>query len=698
MSDTLQSDIKGIQGLGTKWQLLLASDLDIHTYDDLLQLYPYKYVDRSHIYQINELRSDMSHVQLCGYFASLQTISGGRQERLSAIFTDGTGQIEIVWFKSLSYVRATINATDEFMLFGKPTVFNGHLTIVHPEIERADKAQIVAGTLQPFYNTSEKMKKAGLNTKAIQKIMRNLFAQFPFGIPETLPPYIRNEYHLITRDQALRTLHFPKSARDMEYARFRMKFEELFFVQLGILRSRNINRHKTQGVKLSTAGPLLKDFYANHIPFEPTEAQKRVVREIWSDMNSGRQMNRLVQGDVGSGKTIVALMAMLIAVGNKMQACMMAPTEILAAQHYDGLSVMLKDMPVSIRLLMGSTKKRERNTILTELAEGKIDILIGTHALIEESVVFRNLGLAVIDEQHRFGVQQRAKLWGKAPIPPHILVMTATPIPRTLAMTVYGDLALSVLIQLPPGRKPVRTEHYFHNRRNELNRFIRSQLEMGRQVYEVYPLIEESEKMDFKDLTEGFEYTKQAFKDYNVCMVHGKLKNDVKEAEMQRFIRGEAQIMVATTVIEVGVNVPNASVMIIESAERFGLSQLHQLRGRVGRGADQSYCILMTSPELSNETRQRMQIMVDSTDGFRIAEADLQLRGPGNIEGTQQSGLPFALHIADLAHDSNLVSYTREVAERVLAADPLLQSNENVVLAERLKVLKNESVNWSSIS
>ncbi|MCQ2236061.1 MAG: ATP-dependent DNA helicase RecG [Bacteroidales bacterium] len=695
--DILQTDIKNILGLGPKWRTLFMEDMDISTFDDLLQLYPYKYVDRSRIFQICDITNEMPFIQICGRFVTMQTLGTGRQQRLSAMFTDGTGQIEVLWFQGLNYVQRQINYNDEFVLFGKPSVFGGRFSIVHPEMERADRAQISAGSLQPMYNTSERMKRAGLNTKSIQKLMNQLFnIQLQATVNETLSYRILNEYHLVNRSTALRIIHFPQNYKDLEKAVFRLKFEELFFVQLGILRNRNINRHKQAGIKFSEVGPLLTDFYKKHIPFEPTNAQKRVVREIWSDLQSGHQMNRLIQGDVGSGKTLVALMAMLIVVGNKLQACMMAPTEILATQHYEGLSSFVKDMPIRVELLTGSTKKK--SLILKDLAEGKIDILVGTHALIEDTVIFAHLGMAIVDEQHRFGVQQRAKLWKKGIIPPHILVMTATPIPRTLAMTVYGDLDVSVIDELPPGRKPVRTEHYFHQKRNNLNAFLRQQLQLGRQIYVVYPLIEESESLDYKNLTEGFEYMKDAFKEYNVCMVHGKMKADEKEAAMQSFVSGQAHIMVATTVIEVGVNVPNASVMIIESAERFGLSQLHQLRGRVGRGADQSFCVLMTSEKLSNETRQRMQIMVDTTDGFRIAEADLQLRGPGNIEGTQQSGLPFSLHIADLAKDARLVQYTREAAEKILSEDPLLQAPDNQGMAQRLSILKASSINWSSIS
>lgn len=700
----LRKEIKYLVGVGPKRAELLATDMHIQTYDDMLQLYPYKYVDRSHIYPINELRPDMPYVQIRGRFFSLSIVEG-KQKRMVCQFTDGTGTVEIVWFKGIDYIKKQINSTDEFLLFGKPTSYGQRLTMSHPEMEKNGAANTDAGTLQPFYNTSEKMKHFGLNSKAIHKLIRNLFTEIGVaGIEETLPHSILQRCNLMPRGEAMMQIHFPKNTPTLELAQYRFKFEELFYIQLSLLRNKNLNRTRQAGLVFKKAGAYLNQFYKECLPFEPTNAQKRVVKEMMADMASGRQMNRLLQGDVGSGKTLVALMIMLIAIGNtdvagkRYQACIMAPTEILATQHFENLSNMIGTMNVKIALLTGSTKKKARTEILKGLADGHVDIVVGTHALIEDTVVFRNLGLAVVDEQHRFGVAQRARLWAKAVLPPHILVMTATPIPRTLAMTVYGDLDVSVIDELPPGRKPVQTEHYFHNSRNSLNKFIRAQLQEGRQCYVVYPLIEESEKMDFRNLTEGYEYMKDAFKEYTVCMVHGRLSTEEKDAAMHKFINGEAQIMVATTVIEVGVNVPNASVMIIESAERFGLSQLHQLRGRVGRGADQSYCILMTDYKLSTETRRRMEVMVGTTDGFEIAEADMRLRGPGNIEGTQQSGLPFTLHISDLVKDAPIVKYTREKAQELLSTDPLLQSAENSVAVNRLAELANENVNWSKIS
>ncbi|MCQ2226699.1 MAG: ATP-dependent DNA helicase RecG [Bacteroidales bacterium] len=700
MTDIGNKSLKYQAGIGPKRAELLANDMDMHVVDDMLQFYPYKYVDRSHIYKISELRADMPYVQICGRFISRQMVSGGRMPHLTATFSDGTGTIEIVWFKGLNYVTEQINPNELFLLFGKPSIFNHKLNMTHPEMEKADSAHVDAGTLQPFYNTTERMKKSGFNSKAIHKIIRGIFVDAgDDGIMETLPQSILTKCNLMPRGKALQQIHFPTNAQTLEIARYRMKFEELFYIHLSLLRNKTINRSHQQGVVFAKAGALLNDFYKNHIPFEPTNAQKKVVREMSVDMASGRQMNRLLQGDVGSGKTLVALMVMLIAAGNGYQACIMAPTEILATQHYENLSKMLSGMSsVSVALLTGSTKKKDRTKILSALADGSLNFIVGTHALIEDTVVFNKLGLAIVDEQHRFGVAQRARLWAKATIPPHILVMTATPIPRTLAMTVYGDLDVSVIDELPPGRKPVMTEHYFHNSRNSLNKFIRDQLQQGRQCYVVYPLIDESEKMDFKNLTEGFEYMKEAFPEYKVCMVHGKLSAEEKDEAMHSFASGESQIMVATTVIEVGVNVPNASIMVIESAERFGLSQLHQLRGRVGRGADQSYCVLMTSYKLSDDTRRRMEVMVGTTDGFEIAEADMRLRGPGDISGTQQSGLPFSLRIADLAKDSQLVQYTREKAQELLAADPSLESADNVVAVERLRALAKQQINWSEIS
>ena len=695
----LNIDIRKVQGVGTRWAQVLGEDLDVHTWEDMLEQFPYKYVDRSHIYKVREITSDMAYVQLHGSFISINLVGEGSRRRISAIFTDGTGSIEIVWFKGLDYVRNTIKTSEEYFLFGKPSVFANRLNIAHPEIEKGDANISNAGTLQPMYNTSERMKKAALNSKAVQKIISTIFKTIGNQtIDETLPQYLIERHHLMSRDEALRTMHSPKTMQVVENARFRLKFEELFYIQLKLLRTHQMQRHQQAGAIFTTSGAVLADFYKNHLPFEPTNAQKRVVHEIYNDMHSGFQMNRLLQGDVGSGKTLVALMSMMIAIGNGYQACMMAPTEILAGQHYESLTQMVNGMPIRIALLTGSTKQRERNAIHADLLDGKIDILVGTHALIEDTVQFAKLGLAVVDEQHRFGVAQRAKLWSKAVVPPHILVMTATPIPRTLAMTIYGDLDVSVINEMPPGRKSVKTEHYFHNSRNNLNDFIRQQLRAGRQVYEVYPLIEESEKTDFKNLNDGFEYMKRAFPEYEVCMVHGRMKPDEKEEAMRRFVERKAQIMVATTVIEVGVNVPNASVMVIESAERFGLSQLHQLRGRVGRGADQSYCILMTDFKLSTDTRRRMEIMVGTTNGFEIAEADLRMRGPGSIEGTQQSGLPFNLRIADLARDGQIVQYTRDVAGDLLKNDPDLTAPENTILVQRLNHLEKSALNWSLIS
>lgn len=699
MSELSTKSLKHLLGMTPRRVEILSVDQQINSYEDLLLDFPYKYVDRSHIYAVRELRGDMPYVQLRGRFLDIKCVGEGRSHRMTAQFTDGTATVEIVWFKGLNYTRQSINETDEFMLFGKPTVFNRRLNIAHPEIEKVGAKETAVGTLQPFYNTSEHMKRIGLNSNTMHKLISNIFKEIgPTGITETLSASLIGRLNLMTRGEAIRTLHFPPNTPTLERARYRMKFEELLYIQLKILRQRNTDRAPNSGIVIKRSGLLLADFYNHHLPFEPTNAQKNAVREIFTDLGRGIQMNRLLQGDVGSGKTVVALMSMLIVIGNGYQTCLMAPTEILATQHFENISEMLGTMPITIALLTGSTRKKRRTEILSQLANGELNIIIGTHALIEETVKFHNLGLAVVDEQHRFGVAQRSKLWSKSIIPPHILVMTATPIPRTLAMTVYGDLDVSVINELPPGRKPVRTEHYFHNNRNSLNNFIRQELRKGRQVYVVYPLIEESERLDFKDLTEGFEYIKKAFPEYRVCMVHGRLKSDEKEAAMKEFVSGAAQILVATTVIEVGVNVPNASVMVIESAERFGLSQLHQLRGRVGRGAEQSYCILMTDTQLSDDTRKRMQTMVSTTDGFEIAEADLRLRGPGDIDGTQQSGLPMQLRIANLASDSEIVRYSREIAQQILAADPLLKLPENEIYSRRLDELAREQINWSRIS
>ncbi len=678
---------------------MLAREVDIRSEEDVLEYFPYRYVDRSRIYEIRELTADMSYVQVVGRFVTKEIVGVGTKKRMTARFVDGTGEMDIVWFKGLNYIVNQINTTDVYLLFGKPTVFGGRLNMAHPDVERnPDKAQFV-GKLMPLYNTTEGMKRAGVTSKVMQDIVASVFSHMTLGrIRETLPSQLIARHNLMPRPQALWTVHGPTNLKELENARFRLKFEELFYIQLALLRNRNVNRSQVAGIRFEKPGNALSVFYKEHLRFEPTGAQKRVVHEVWGDLKSGKQMNRLVQGDVGSGKTLVALLCMLIVTGNGMQACLMAPTEILANQHYENLIAELRGMDVRVALLTGSVKGKRRQEILDGVADGSINIVIGTHALIGPTVIFKNLALCVIDEQHRFGVEQRAMLWAKNTCPPHILVMTATPIPRTLAMTIYGDLDVSVIDEMPPGRKPVFTEHYYYCNRNRLNAFIRAELQKGRQAYVVFPLIKENEKMDYKNLEAGFEYMKQCFPEYRVCMVHGKLKINEKDEAMRQFVSGEAQIMVATTVIEVGVNVPNASVMVIESAERFGLSQLHQLRGRVGRGADQSFCILMTGNELARDTRRRIETMCSTTDGFAIAEADMRLRGPGDIEGTQQSGIPFRLKISDLARDAQILTFARDCAKEVLAEDPFLTSPQSVVMTSRLAELQGNDINWSRIS
>ncbi len=696
----LSTDIKFLPGVGPKKAELLAQEADIRTYEDLLYYFPYKYVDRSKFYTVRELSPNMPYVQVKGRLTSLKTIGSGRHARLTATFSDGTETMELVWFKGHKYIKDSLDPKAEYIVFGKPSLFNGIINVVHPEMEKVDTAKtVIRSSLQAFYNTTEKMKKGYLNSRGILKLMQNLFKILQREkIPETLPATLTQKLKLANLNDALRIAHFPDNTKHLEAAQFRLKFEELFYLQLNILRIKNRRKREVKGHIFKVVGENLNTFYKKHIPFELTGAQKRVIREIRQDMGSGRQMNRLLQGDVGSGKTLVALMIMLIAIDNNYQAALMAPTEILANQHFETLSQMLSDMDISIDILTGSTRKKKREELHEKLQSGELNILIGTHALIEDTVKFYNLGLVIIDEQHRFGVAQRARLWKKNLHPPHVLVMTATPIPRTLAMTVYGDLDVSVIDELPPGRKQIKTVHYYHNKRNNLNRFLRSELEKGRQIYVVYPLIEESEKMDFKNLTDGYEYMQKAFPGYKTTMVHGKMRPAEKDEAMQEFVSGRSHILVSTTVIEVGVNVPNASVMVIESAERFGLSQLHQLRGRVGRGADQSYCILMTDYKMSEETKKRMSIMTDTTDGFEIAEADMKLRGPGDLEGTQQSGLPFSLHIASLSRDSQLLQYARKIAEEILAEDPLLEKPENIMLKKQVAKLTARKMNWSMIS
>ena len=698
MFDLTTRDIKYLQGVGPQRATLLNKELDIHSLHDLLYYFPYKYVDRSRLYYIHEIDGNMPYIQLKGQILSFETVGEGRQRRLVAHFSDGTGVVDLVWFQGIKYLMGKYKAHEEYIVFGKPTVFNGRINIAHPDIDPAKDLTLSAMGLQPYYNTTEKMKRAGLNSHALEKLMNNAFALLQGPLSETLIPNVVGENHLMSLDEAILNIHFPQNPEKLRRAQYRLKFEELFYVQLNILRYTKDRQRKYRGLVFERVGEVFNTFYSQNLPFQLTGAQKRVIKEIRKDMGSGRQMNRLLQGDVGSGKTLVALMSMLIALDNGFQACMMAPTEILAAQHYETVKQFLFGMNVRVELLMGSVKGKKRDEILKGLLTGEVQILIGTHAVLEDTVNFASLGMVVIDEQHRFGVAQRAKLWAKNTRPPHVLVMTATPIPRTLAMTLYGDLDVSVIDELPPGRKPIQTIHQFDNRRASLYSGIRKQINEGRQVYIVYPLIKESEKIDIKNLEEGYEHVCAEFPECQVSKVHGQMKPAEKDAEMQRFVNGETQIMVATTVIEVGVNVPNASVMVIENAERFGLSQLHQLRGRVGRGADQSYCILVTSYKLSEETRKRLEIMVQTNDGFEIAEADLKLRGPGDLEGTQQSGVAFDLKIADIARDGQLLQHVREIASGIIEKDPTGVLPENEILWRQLQSLRKTNVNWSAIS
>ena len=698
MSDILKQDIMYVSGVGPTKKQILNKELGIKTIGDMLEYYPYKYVDRSHVYSISSLTQDMSFVQIKGRILSFETFPMGiKKKRLVAHFGDGSGVVDLVWFSGTQYVTKNFKVGVDYIVFGKPTIFGGRFQFTHPEIEKTENLQLSQMGMQPYYVTTEKMKNAGLTSRSMEKIAKAMLAKMP-TLPETLPDYITTPLHLVSRDMAMRNVHYPKSQHDMQKARERLKFEELFYVQLNILRYTANHRRKYKGYLLPRVGEHFREFFSKNLKFELTGAQKRVMHEIQADMNTGRQMNRLVQGDVGSGKTLVALMAMLIAVDNGFQTCLMAPTEILAEQHLATIQEFLKGLDVKVELLTGIVKGKKRKEVLEQLVTGEIDILVGTHALIEETVQFKNIGLAVVDEQHRFGVAQRAKLWAKNENPPHILVMTATPIPRTLAMTIYGDLDVSVIDELPPGRKPIRTLHKYDNQTTSLFNGIRQQISIGRQVYIVYPLITESEKIDLKNLEEGYEYLQKIFPEYKMSKVHGRMKPAEKEEEMQKFASGETQILVATTVIEVGVNVPNASVMVIMDAQRFGLSQLHQLRGRVGRGADQSYCILVTGHELAQETRKRMEIMTETNDGFRIAEADLKLRGPGDLEGTQQSGLAFDLKIADIARDGQLVQLARDEAQKIIDDDPECNSPHHAMLWRRLNELRKDDVDWAQIS
>jgi ATP-dependent DNA helicase RecG len=701
MHDFLDTNITYLPGVGPKKAELLNKELNILTYRDLLYYFPYKYIDRTRFYKISELDPDLPFVQVKGSIRGYFTEGRGAGKRLVADFLDDTGSIKLVWFKGVKWVMQSYPPGTEYIVFGKPGIFNGMFNIIHPEIEAADKAaERITSALQAQYSSTENLKNHFLASKAISKLLGTLLKQLTFRLPESLPSWIVTKYKLMELHQALHKIHFPSDPDELERARHRLKFEELFYIQLNLIRFKNNRTQKSRGFIFSTVGDNFNNFYFNNLPFKLTDAQKKVMKEIRRDLGSGKQMNRLLQGDVGSGKTLVALMSMLIAIDNGYQTCIMAPTEILAAQHFETISRMLDGINVKVRLLTGSSKKALRSEIAESLLDRSLNILIGTHALIEENVKFDNLGLVIIDEQHRFGVEQRSRLWQKSLNPPHILVMTATPIPRTLAMTLYGDLDVSVIDELPPGRIPVKTMHFFDSDRNRVFSFLRSQIAEGRQIYIVYPLIKESEKMDYKDLEDGWDTISRVFPppEYCISVVHGKMPPLVKESSMKLFRDGKAHFLVATTVIEVGVDIPNATVMVIESAERFGLSQLHQLRGRVGRGAKQSYCILMTSVKLSREAVTRLDVMIRSNDGFEIAETDLQLRGPGDIEGTQQSGIPFDLKISSLSKDGQLIEYVRNIAEDTLNKDPQLEKTENAVLVSELRRIFSKRQSWSNIS
>lgn len=691
-------DIAYCKNVGAKRADILRSEKEIRTAMDMLRYYPFKYIDRSRFYRIAEINDEDTFVQIIGEVTEWHTIGIGKAQRLSATFFDGTHQCELVWFRGGQYVK--LQRGVKYLLFGKPSRFNHIYNFVHPDLTPWDKVtpEMTQG-LEPYYSLTEKMQRVNLNQKAIRTIIAGLMPEVKMGVADTIGADILQRYHLMSLTEALVNVHFPTNTQAMQNARARLKFEELFYIQLQILRQMK-RREQNPGFAMPTVGSRFHGLYKS-LPFDLTGAQKRVIHEIHDDLKSGKQMNRLLQGDVGSGKTLVALLCCLLAVDNGYQACIMAPTEILANQHYETLKAFLKPLgdAVHIALLTGSTTQKNRVPIHNGLMNGTIHILIGTHALLEDNVQWNNLGFVVIDEQHRFGVAQRAKLWTKSLTPPHILVMTATPIPRTLAMTVYGDLKVSIIDELPPGRKPVQTIHYPLERRAQVYAFVRKQIEAGRQVYVVFPLIKENEKMDLQDLQNGFNELCEAFPEYKISMVHGQMKAADKDLQMQRFVSGETKILVATTVIEVGVNVPNATVMMIQNAERFGLSQLHQLRGRVGRGADQSFCLLLTKMELSKDTRQRMDIMVATNDGFRIAEADLQLRGPGDLEGTLQSGTPFDLHIANLATDGQILTLARQAAMDILDKDPLLEDQMNRIYKNQLDILRvQQAYNWSEIS
>jgi ATP-dependent DNA helicase RecG len=696
-----ETPIEYLKGVGPQRAEMLKKELGVFTFGDLVYYYPFRYVDKSRFFKVKEINGEMPYVQLKGFIDHINFVGGGKKIiRMTARFRDETGSLELIWFNGFKWLKDKFKPNVEYVVFGKPSIFSGKYNIAHPEVEEPqDKDAPITFNLQAFYNSSEKLKSKGLDSKGISKIMKALLPQLKCMLPETLSRHLIDGLKLIPREEALHHIHFPESQEMLQKAQLRLKFEELFYVQLRLLKLKLLRAEKFSGNKFATVGNHFNDFYNNCLPFPLTNAQKKVIKEIRSDTGSGKQMNRLLQGDVGSGKTIVALMCMLIALDNGYQACIMAPTEILAMQHLANISKLLEKTEISVKLLTGSTKSAQRKKILQELENGDLKILIGTHALLEENVKFSNLGLVVIDEQHRFGVAQRARMWLKNDIPPHVLVMTATPIPRTLAMTLYGDLDISVIDELPPGRKPVKTVHFRESDRLRVFGFMKNQIKEGRQIYIVYPLIYESESLDLKHLMEGYDVIVREFPlpQFAVSIVHGQMKTADKEFEMQRFVKGETNIMIATTVIEVGVDIPNASVMIIENAERFGLSQLHQLRGRVGRGADQSYCILMTGDKVTADGRKRIETMVRTTDGFEIAESDLRLRGPGDIEGTQQSGI-LDLRIADIVKDEKLLHYARKTAIEILNIDPSLSSPENIPITRRLAEIQKEKTNWSRIS
>ncbi|WP_339649382.1 ATP-dependent DNA helicase RecG [uncultured Salegentibacter sp.] len=697
-ANILQTPIDYLKGVGPNRADLLRKELGIHTYQDLLNLFPNRYLDKTRFYKINELQRNSAEVQVVGKITHIRSVEQKRGKRLVADFIDDTGKMELVWFRGQKWIRENLKINTPYVIFGKTNWFNGLFSMPHPEMEPVEEYKKQLRTaMQPIYPSTEKLAKSGITNRVINKLMQQLFIETKGKFYDTLSEEITTELKLIPKAEAVFNIHFPQSQELLAKAQFRLKFEELFYIQLQLLIKNMLQKQKIKGFVFEEIGQNFSEFYKNHLPFELTGAQKRVIKEIRADLGSGAQMNRLLQGDVGSGKTIVALMSMFIALDNGFQACLMAPTEILAIQHYNGLVELCENLDTSIYLLTGSSKTKARREIHEKLENGEIDILIGTHALLEDKVKFKNLGLAVIDEQHRFGVAQRAKLWRKNQVPPHILVMTATPIPRTLAMSLYGDLDISVIDELPPGRKPIKTVHRYDSNRLKVFAFIKDEIKKGRQVYIVYPLIQESEKMDYKDLMDGYESIAREFPDKQISIVHGQMKSDAKDYEMERFVRGETQIMVATTVIEVGVNVPNASVMIIESAERFGLSQLHQLRGRVGRGAEQSFCILMTGHKLSNDSKTRLETMTATNDGFEIAEVDLKLRGPGDIMGTQQSGV-LNLKIADIVKDNDILKLARHHAMKILKEDSNLSMEKNKVLRfTYAQVAKHKNI-WNYIS